>query len=213
MAPYPSVARLSWGFEIPQTESALVQVLNAIDVVVSMTTKWMQPEVRWDNPAKAYYPMPVGWRARATWPTQDLVKQVKRTVATTSESSQLPLSSSSPGVLREKAKGDLTGEALALFNRLGWGRSLWIFHGVRRGTREIERSLWIWITCGFCAAGWPRREEIARVVAFPSWRRRIVDGARGGAPQWPLSHSSTAIEGWDDARGGAHRHGRFPTQA
>ena len=41
--------------------------------------------------------MPVGWRAQATWPTQDLVKQVKLPVATTSESSQLPLSSSSPG--------------------------------------------------------------------------------------------------------------------
>ena len=41
--------------------------------------------------------MPVSWRARATWRTQDLVKQVKRTVAATSESSQLPLSGSSPG--------------------------------------------------------------------------------------------------------------------
>ena len=41
--------------------------------------------------------MPAGWRAQATWPTQDLVKHVKRTVATTSESSQLPPSSSSPG--------------------------------------------------------------------------------------------------------------------
>ena len=35
MAPYPSVAGVSWGFEIPQTEKALVRVLNAIDVVVN----------------------------------------------------------------------------------------------------------------------------------------------------------------------------------
>ena len=34
MAPCPFIARLSWGFEIPQTESALVRVLNAIDVVI-----------------------------------------------------------------------------------------------------------------------------------------------------------------------------------
>ena len=56
-------------------------------------TKW----VRWNNPSKAYYRVPVSWRAQATWPTQDLVKHVKRTVAASSESSQLPLSSSSPG--------------------------------------------------------------------------------------------------------------------
>ena len=47
--------------------------------------------------SKAYYRVPVSWRAQATWPTQDLVKHVKRTVAATSESTQLPLSSSSPG--------------------------------------------------------------------------------------------------------------------
>ena len=47
--------------------------------------------------SKAYYRVPVSWRAQATWPTQDLVKHVKRTVAATSQSTQLPLSSSSPG--------------------------------------------------------------------------------------------------------------------
>ena len=34
------------GFEIPQTESALVQVFNAIDAVVNLETKRVQPEVR-----------------------------------------------------------------------------------------------------------------------------------------------------------------------
>ena len=34
------------GFEIPQTESALVRVLNAIDVVVKSETKGVQPQVR-----------------------------------------------------------------------------------------------------------------------------------------------------------------------
>ena len=34
MAPYPFIARLSWRFEIPQTESALVRVRNPIDVVI-----------------------------------------------------------------------------------------------------------------------------------------------------------------------------------
>ena len=46
MAPYPSVAQLFGGFEIPQAESALAQVFNAIDAVVNLKTKRVQPEVR-----------------------------------------------------------------------------------------------------------------------------------------------------------------------
>ena len=38
--------------------------------------------------------------------------------------------------LCEKAKGDLTGGALALFHKLGLGRPLWVVHGIRRGTRR-----------------------------------------------------------------------------
>ena len=67
------------GFEKPQTESALVQIRrnrrnDNWRVVEPQMTKW----VRWNNPSKAYYRVPVSWRARATWPTQDLVKHVKR---------------------------------------------------------------------------------------------------------------------------------------
>ena len=48
----------------------MVQVLSAMDIVVSMRTKRLQPEVRSDNPAKEYYRMPVGWRAQASLPAE-----------------------------------------------------------------------------------------------------------------------------------------------
>ena len=93
MAPYPSVARLSWGFEIPQTESALVRVRNAIDVVIIEEYKVSPVK----QSVQGALPRACCWRAQATWPTQNLVKHVKRTVAATSESTQLLLSSSCPG--------------------------------------------------------------------------------------------------------------------
>ena len=37
---------------------------------------------------------------------------------------------------REKAKGDLTRGALALFHRLGLGRPVWVLHGDQRGARR-----------------------------------------------------------------------------
>ena len=58
--------------------------------------------------------------------------------------SRNPASKESSG-LREKAKGGLPDGALALFNKLGLGRSLWIFPWQQPvgGTGEIGRSLWI----------------------------------------------------------------------
>ena len=58
--------------------------------------------------------------------------------------SRNPASKESSG-LREKAKGGLPDGALALFNKLGLGRSLLDLSmaATRRGTGEIGGSLWI----------------------------------------------------------------------
>ena len=68
MAPYPSVARVSWGFrdttdgECIGTGTQRNRRSDRIRVVEPQMTKW----VRWNNPAKAYYRVPVSWRAQAT---------------------------------------------------------------------------------------------------------------------------------------------------
>ena len=122
-------------------------------------TKGVQPEVRWDNPAKAYYHMPVGWRAQATWPTQDLVKQVKRTVATTSESSQLPLSSSpgckcsevQPNDKRRSTKRGVRSEAQLVSGLSeeiqGWIWARWASSRMRKRGRNPDSK----VSSGLCA--------------------------------------------------------------
>ena len=66
MAPYPSVAHLSWGFRDTTDGECIGTGTQRNRRSSKLEKKEVQPEVWWDNPAKAYYRMPASCRQAAS---------------------------------------------------------------------------------------------------------------------------------------------------